>query len=145
MSSGLHERFDRDDHGQASSERGFGLVMAAAFAVLASIVIYHHAGLTRAGEVLLAIALAFLALALTRPAWLAPLNRVWFRFSILLYRLTNPVLMLLIYSVAMVPMGLLLKLCGKDPLHRRFDAKAESYWIARTPPGPKPDTMKHQF
>jgi hypothetical protein len=36
-------------------------------------------------------------------------------------------------------------LLGKDPLRRRFDRDAVTYWIERDPPGPAPDTMTRQF
>ena len=34
---------------------------------------------------------------------------------------------------------------GKDPLNRKIDRNAKSYWINRTPPGPSPKIMKYQF
>jgi len=34
---------------------------------------------------------------------------------------------------------------GKDPLQRKIDRDAASYWIDRKPPGPEPDTMTNQF
>ncbi|MEX0693934.1 MAG: hypothetical protein WD075_05790, partial [Rhodospirillales bacterium] len=76
---------------------------------------------------------------------LRPLNLLWFKFGLLLYKIVNPVVMALLYYTTMVPTGLLMKLFGKDPLNRTFDAEAKSYWIERDPPGPEPESMKRQF
>jgi hypothetical protein len=47
--------------------------------------------------------------------------------------------------VTIVPIGLILRATGKDPLRLKFDRDAKSYWIPRDPPGPAPDSMPHQF
>ena len=51
----------------------------------------------------------------------------------------------LIFFVAVTPTALIMRLVGKDPLHRRFEPEARTYWIERRPPGPEPETMKNQF
>jgi hypothetical protein len=82
---------------------------------------------------------------LIRPALLAPLNRCWFRFGLLVQRITNPVVLLVIFGCVIVPTGLLMRLTGRDPLKRKLDPKANSYWVERTPPGRPDDSMKNQF
>jgi hypothetical protein len=79
------------------------------------------------------------------PAALRPLNRLWLRFGLLLYRVVNPVVMALVFYSTMVPIGLAMRLCGKDPLRLRREPDAASYWLEREPPGPLPATMKNQF
>ena len=79
------------------------------------------------------------------PRVLAPLNRLWTRFGILLAKIVNPVVMAGVFFIAVTPIGLLMRLAGKDLLRLRYDSTAETYWIMRTPPGPPPDTMKNQF
>jgi hypothetical protein len=44
------------------------------------------------------------------------------------------VLMALVYYVVVTPIGLVFKLLGKDPMHRKLDPEAKSYWIERPPP-----------
>jgi hypothetical protein len=91
------------------------------------------------------IAAIFLILALVSPGVLAPLNRLWTAFGLLLARIVSPIMLFLVYVIAVVPTALVLRLMGKDPLHRDFDAGAASYWVHRVPPG-KPDaTMSRQF
>ena len=57
----------------------------------------------------------------------------------------NPLVMGLLFYLTVTPTGLLMRLFGKDPLRLRFDPEAKSYWIERQPPGPAPETMRHQF
>ena len=40
----------------------------------------------------------------------------------------------IIYYIVITPIGLLMRLFGYDPLHRRFDRQAKSYWIRRDEP-----------
>jgi hypothetical protein len=50
----------------------------------------------------------------------------------------------LFYGV-LTPLGVAMRLTGKDPLRLKRDARAVSYWIPRDPPGPPPDSMTNQF
>lgn len=88
---------------------------------------------------------AVAAAGLVAPALLAPFNRLWTRFGLLLNRVTNPIVMALMFFVVLTPSGLLMRLFGKDPLRRRFDADAATYWIEREPPGPTGESMRNQF
>lgn len=137
-----HEGFARSETVKGSSDRGFGYVFAAVFAIVALW------PLTGEGSVRLwslAIAGAFLAAALVRPSLLAPLNRVWTRFGLLLHKIVNPLVMGLVFYTAVMPTALVMRALGKDPLRRKLDRAAPSYWILREPPGPAPETIKHQF
>ncbi len=142
QSQDFHEDFNRAAAVKAGSDRAFGIVFAVVFALI---------GLWQWGKEIdlfpwaLGIGGAFLALALIRPALLAPLNRLWFRFGLLLHKIVNPIVMGLIFFLAVTPTALILRLLGKDPLRRKFDLSAASYWIVREPPGPDPQTMKQQF
>ena len=124
------------------SDRSFGIVFAVVFAVI-GLGPLVHGGDVRTWS--LGVAGAFLLVALVAPAVLRPLNLVWFRFGLLLHAIVNPVIMGLLFFVAIMPVGLLMRVFGKDPLNRQFDKQADSYWIHRAPPGPAPDGMKNQF
>jgi len=92
-----------------------------------------------------AVAAGFALVALLAPRLLRPLNQAWFRFGMLLHRVVSPLVMGLLFFVTVTPIGLLMRLTGKDPLRLRFDPAADSYWIDREPPGPPPDSMRNQF
>ena len=136
----LHEDLKRDEAPKGSSDRGFGLVFAAVFAIIGFWPLLDAAA-PRLWA--LAIAAAFLGVAWLAPRTLAPLNRLWTRFGLLLARVMNPLVLGLLFYGVVTPMGLAMRALGKDPLRRRFEPEAASYWIARRPPGPAP--MSRQF
>jgi len=92
-----------------------------------------------------AVAGVFAFAALVRPAALAPLNRLWTAFGLLLHRITNPLFLGVIFFLAILPTALILRALGKDLLRIRLDKSAPTYWIKREPPGPPPATMTRQF
>jgi hypothetical protein len=49
-----------------------------------------------------------------------------------------------VYYLVFTPIGLALRVCGYDPMGRRFDASADSYWVPR-PSEEKPDRYFRQF
>jgi hypothetical protein len=138
----LHEDLSRADDTKTSSDRSFGFVFAGVFAVLALIGWWrtHH---LRTWAV--AASLVFLVLALVAPVVLAPLNKLWAKFGLLLHTITSPIILGLMYGFAIVPVGLIMRWKGHDPMKRSFDPSLPSYWIARTPPGPSPDSMTRQY
>ena len=138
----IHEDYARDDEVKAGTERSFGMVFAVVFALVGLWPLWSG-GTMRAWS--LVVAGAFLGAALARPRLLAPLNRLWFLFGKALHRVVSPLVMGLIFFVAVTPTALIMRLVGKDPLHRRFEPEARTYWIERRPPGPEPETMKNQF
>jgi hypothetical protein len=125
-----------------SSERSFGIVIALLFIVIGvwPIVGGHPAKIWP-----LALAGSFLAVAFLAPFLLIPLNRLWFRLGMLLYRIVNPVAMAILFFGAFTPMGLVLRILGHDLLRLRSDPGVKTYWITRDPPGPRPGSMSKQF
>jgi hypothetical protein len=91
------------------------------------------------------LSLAFAGVALVRPALLTPMNRLWTKFGLLLSKIMNPLVLGILFYATVVPIGLLMRATGKDPLRLKFDRAAPSYWIVREPPGPPAESMKNQF
>jgi hypothetical protein len=137
-----HENLSREEHIEGSSDRAFGLVMAAAFAIVASWPLLSRGGVRWWA---VAIGAAFAVLAVTRPSLLSALNRQWMKLGLLLGKIVSPVALGVLFYVVLTPIGLLVRAFGKDPLRLKFDPAADSYWQSRTPPGPPPDSMTNQF
>jgi uncharacterized membrane protein len=137
----FHESYRREEVVRGS-ERSFGFVIAGALVVIGLVPLIHG---REPRWILFPIAIAFALLALIAPALLWPLNLIWHRFGLLLQKIVNPVVMGAIFAIGIIPTGFVLRLTGKDPMRRKFDPQAETYWIARNPPGPPPATMKNQF
>lgn len=127
---------------QAASERSFGIVFAVVFGIFGAWPLLHAAA---PRYYALAIAGAFLVLAFAAPWTLRPLNWLWLWFGALLHRIVTPLVMGVVYSLAVVPTGLIMRARGKDLLRLKRDEAAASYWIERQPPGPDPHTMTRQF
>jgi hypothetical protein len=137
-----HESFQRSEEIQGSSNRALGLVFAAVFLIIGAFPLLHG-GAVRIWS--LAICLAFAVVALTVPSLLGPLNKIWTRFGLLLHHIVSPIVLGIMFFGVITPMGTLMRLIGKDQLRLRLDGKSETYWIERSPPGPKPDTFPDQF
>jgi hypothetical protein len=138
-----HERISRDEEVVGSSNRSFGFVFAGVFAFLTFLKWWK--GWTDFGYVWLALAAGFAAVAMAAPSLLAPLNRLWLKFGLLLHKVMSPLILGLLFYTVVTPIGLLMRATGKDILRLKREAGAKSYWIERTPPGPAPETMKNQF
>lgn len=137
-----HERLSQDARIKGSSDRGFGIVFACVFAIVALW------PLMAGGQIRLwslAVAAGFLTVAAIRPALLAPLNRLWMKLGLALNAVVSPVVMAAMFFGTVTPIGLLMRILGKDPLRLRLDPRQPSYWIERQPPGPAPEGMTNQF
>ena len=137
-----HERLVGDAEIQVSSDRSFGVVFGVVFLGYGLWPLLH-------GEITrwwsFVVGGTFLLLALLFPQTLSLLNRLWLKVGRLLQRVMTTVVTGLLFYTSVTPMGLLLRLYGKDLLRLRRDPNARSYWIERLPPGPTPETMRNQF
>tara|TARA_B100000214_G_scaffold275934_1_gene205896 strand:- start:193 stop:582 length:390 start_codon:yes stop_codon:yes gene_type:complete len=89
----------------------------------------------------LLVSLIFLALGLINSNILSPLNKLWFKFGLLLGNFISPIVMGLVFFLVVTPTGLFMRLIGKDLLNLN-KKNVKSYWIDKT--GPK-SKMKNQF
>ncbi len=126
------------DDVKISSNRSFGIVFFIVFLLIASY------PLTYGGEIRiwsLIISIIFLILGLLNSKILAPLNKIWFKFGIFLGKMISPLIMGIIFFLVVTPIGLIMRLLGKDVLNLKYNKK-KSYWIEKN--GPK-SKMKNQF
>ncbi len=137
-----HEDLTREQLIEGSSDRAFGVVFAVVFLVIAAWPLLFDAAIRWWA---IALSAAFGLVAMLKPALLAGLNRQWMKLGILLGKIVSPVALGLLFYGVMTPIGILVRIAGKDPLRLKFDRNADSYWIPREPPGPPPDSMTNQF
>ena len=105
----MHEDFTRKETVQGSSDRSFGFVMAAFFALVALFPLLHGP-LSSIRWWALIVAAAFLALALLWTAPLRPLNRAWLRLGLLLSKIVSPVVMMVLFYATVTPVGVLARI-----------------------------------
>ena len=136
------EKLSTDLSVKMGSNRSFGLVFCFVFFVISVWPLLNGNSLNFWAIILSGI---FFLLSVTFPIVLKPLNIIWFKFGLFLHKTLNPIIMAFLFISTVMPIGLALRLFGKDPLTKGFDRTANSYWIKRNPPGPSPNTMKNQF
>ena len=140
--NGAQEGSHSRDDIPMGSDRSFGIVFGLVFLIVCLFPLIS-------GELprlwASAVSALFFMLTLWRPSVLHPLNRCWFYFGLLLQRLTNPIILGLIFFLVITPIGLLMRISGRQFLKRSFDPGAASYWQEREPPGPDPNNMNRQF
>jgi hypothetical protein len=124
------------------SDRNFGFTMAAVSALIGLLGLYK--GSSHA-PIWLGIAVVFAGLTLWRPQSLSLANRAWLKLGLLMYRVVNPVVMAILFFGAILPIGLAMRLFGKDFLRLARDASAPTYWLPRSDPRPPSESMRQQF
>ena len=126
------------DEIKISSNRSFGIVFFIVFLLIALYPLLKGNDLRIWS---LVISFVFLVLGLINSKILTPLNRLWFKFGLLLGRFISPLIMGIIFFVVVTPIGIMMRLLKKDLLNLKYNKK-ETYWIDKS--GPK-SKMKNQF
>ena len=121
------------------SEKSFGIVFAGIFLFIALYPLVYE-GHIRLWAV--AVALVFLATAYVTPVLLVLPNKLWFELGLAIGRLVGPIVMGLIYFITVVPVGLIMRLIGKDLLRQKLNPDVKSYWIEREE---ETSSMEDQF
>ena len=122
-----------------SSNRNFGLVFFIVFLIVSTWPLTNEEPVRIWSAI---ISLAFLILGLMNSKLLTPLNKLWFKFGMILGAIVAPVVMGVVFFLVITPTGFFMKIIGKDLLKKRYDKKKETYWIKRDKPV---GTMKKQF
>ena len=130
-----HESLDREEVIDGSSDRSFGLVFATVFAVVAAWPLLS--GRTMRWWAL-AIAVLFAVTALVRPQLLARLNVLWTRLGVLLGKVVSPIALGVLFYLVITPIGIMLRLAGKDPLRLKPQPTARTHWLPARPRGRRP-------
>ena len=126
------------DEVKIGSNRSFGIVFFVVFLLVAIYPIIDD-GELRLWSIIISI--IFLILGLINSKILTPLNKLWFKFGIFLGKIISPLVMGIIFFLVVTPIGLLMRLSGKDLLNLKYNSN-KSYWIEKS--GQK-SIMKNQF
>ena len=126
------------DNIKIGSNRSFGIVFFILFLLVALYPTINSEGI-RMWSII--VSLIFLILGLLDSKILTPLNKVWFKFGILLGRVISPLIMGVIFFFVVTPIGMIMRILGKDVLNLKYNSN-KTYWIEKT--GPK-SKMRNQF
>lgn len=122
--------------------RKFGLVMGFVLALIAGILFWNeHAGF----QYFIAAAVALAGAGLLAPVILKPLFHAWMTLAVLMnFVMTRVILTLMFYGV-FTPAAILLKLLAKDPLRRKLNKRAATYWVKRPHNKYEPSAAEKMF
>ena len=109
------------------SNRNFGIVFAIVFLIIS---LWPLLSQNEIRLWSLIVSIIFLTLGLINSKLLLPLNKIWFKFGILLGNFIAPIVMGIIYFFVVTPTGLIMKMLGKDLLNLKKSNK-DSYWIKK--------------
>ena len=122
-----------------SSNRSFGFLFFVVFFVI-SLWPLKSQGDLRLWAIILS--LVFLVLGVLNSKFLTPLNKLWFKFGILLGSIVSPIVMGTVFFIVVTPVGLIMRFLGKDLLRINRNKTISTYWINRDK---QEKTMKKQF
>mgnify|MGYP001220481306 CR=1 FL=1 len=122
-----------------SSNRSFGLLFFAVFFIISVWPLKSQEDLRLWALVL---SLIFLFLGIINSKFLNPLNKIWFKFGILLGSIVSPIVMGVVFFVVVTPVGMVMRFLNKDLLKLKMHKNIDSYWINRNK---EKSTMKNQF
>ena len=126
------------DEVKIGSNKSFGIVFFIVFFIISIYPLLSHNEIRLWS---LIISIIFLILGLLNSKLLTPLNKIWFKFGILLGKIISPLVMGLIFFFVVTPIGILMRILKKDLLNLKFNKKT-TYWIEKNDPKSK---MKNQF
>ena len=113
---------------KTSSNKSFGIVFFIVFIIISLYPLVNQEDIRIWS---LVIAFIFFILALLNSKILTPLNKIWTRFGLFLGNLISPIVMGIIFFFVVTPIGLLMRLFGKDVLNLKKN-KFSTYWIKKT-------------
>ena len=122
-----------------SSNKSFGLLFFVVFLVFGLWPLKNGESINL---YLISSSLIFLFLSLMNSRILSPLNIIWVKFGKILGMIIAPIVMALVYFVILTPIGLTMRIFGKDLLGLKFKKKQDTYWIKRKK---NLGSMKKQF
>ena len=121
-----------------NSNKSFGYVFFFVFLIIALWPLY------KGNEIriwAISISLLFLVLGIINSRVLTPLNRLWYKFGLLLGTIVSPIVMAAVFFMVVTPTAYIMRLLRKDLLKILY-SKKNSYWIKRDK---KVGSMKRQF
>ena len=124
--------------------RRFGLVVGGVLLAIGGVLLWRRGGgplawgLGGAGALLVVLGVAV-------PVALRPVRTVWMAVAFALGFVMTRVLLTVVFALTVVPIGLALRVLGKDPLHRRPDPEAATYWVARDDGRPDRESLERYF
>lgn len=125
-----------------SDLKKFGLSVGIVLALIGLILLFKN----RSSYVYFLLASAILIIpALTFPSVLKPLQKLWMGLAIVLGWISTRVILSLLYYLVLTPIGIFMRLSGKDLLDIKIQKERQSYWNYRELKQYDPADSEKQF
>lgn len=122
--------------------RKFGYVMAGFFALVVGLLLPWWWSLKWAYWPWV-VAGVFMLLAIAWPAALAEVHKCWMHFGRVLEWINTRIILGVVFFLIFTPLGLMMRMVGKDTLNKRWDSRLATYRIDTATR--KADHMERQF
>ena len=123
-----------------SSNRSFGLVFFAFFMIIGLFPLLLEVGQVKIWAIIISI--IFLFFGLINSKFLTPLNKFWVKLGFFLGAFIAPIVMGFVFFIIVTPIGIFMRILGKDLLKKKYEKNLKTYWIKHDK---KVGTMKQQF
>ncbi|MCY3629489.1 MAG: hypothetical protein F4065_02440 [Rhodothermaceae bacterium] len=122
--------------------RSFGITLGIAFLIVAGVLYWRDIP----GVVIVAgIGGLLLVTGLIAPGLLRPFYKPWMALALVLGFIMTRVILTVIFVFLFIPIGLLMQLFGKDPLRRKLDPDAKTYWISKEYDAEAPERLERYY
>ncbi len=128
---------------QKKELRSFGLMMGSVLALFT--VVFYYKALYMVVAVIGTASLLFFVMGMTVPGLLRGIYECWMKFAHVLGNFNMKVILSFIYLTAFSAMRFLLLIMRKDPMRRKLDPKADSYWVDHFEPEDDPRRIEKQY
>ena len=128
----------KENNIKIGTNKSFGIVFFLFFLIVSLFPLFKD-GNIRVWSLIIAI--IFLILGLLNSKFLTPLNKIWFKFGILLGNFVSPIVMSIVFFVIVTPTSIIMRVLGKNLLNLKKGNK-KTYWVERSKIQSK---MKNQF
>ena len=113
--------------------RQFGVIMGVFIVLFFGLLIPWIWGLSFSTWPWIASAV-FAGLAVVIPVVLKPIYSVWMKLAHVLGWINTRLLLSLVFYLIILPIGVILRLSGKDPMHRKLDPELQTYRVKSKQP-----------
>tara|TARA_Y100000590_G_C15721037_1_gene1013554 strand:+ start:2123 stop:2509 length:387 start_codon:yes stop_codon:yes gene_type:complete len=122
-----------------NSDKTFGIFFSIIFFIISIYPIFYK---NQLNYIFLLFSFIFLLVSLTRPKLFSFLNKLWINLGFLLGKIISPIVMAIIFFFLITPIGLLLRIFGKDFIKLKLNNNHKTYWIDKDN---ESSDMKDQF
>ena len=120
----------KEIHGSRKDLVKFGVTLGIFFAVLAFFLFWRGRGLK---VPLLCASGFFFFFAAAWPGFLRPAQKVWMALALVMGRIVSSVILTLVFYFLLTPIGVFLRITGKDFLEKDWKRRRNTYWLDRSP------------